>query len=233
MRCCVRWPATLGQLVAARALQGIGGARTGYGDGAGGDRRRGEPAGAWALSGLYGVDLGPLASVAGPIIGGWVTDALSWRWILWINLPAGAGGDAVVRSNWRLRSAIRARASGRGSSWVGKAGLLTASVSAWLLVLSNRVAWKCRLALSRPSLALSAGGLVLLVLLARQERRFPDPTAAAAPVQQSGVHAWGDGGVLRVLWRCSAAASCCRCSFSWCAEPRGVSGALVVYHSWP
>ena len=56
--------------------------------------------------------------------------------------------------------------------WIG-AALLTAAVSAWLLVLSwggVEMPW------TSPSiLTLSAAGLVLIVLLALQERRFSDP----------------------------------------------------------
>ena len=79
---------SVGVLVAARVLQGVGGAlltpgslaiiqSTFHPD----DRAR--AIGAW--SGLGGV-----ATALGPLVGGWLVDAASWRWIFLINLPVGA-----------------------------------------------------------------------------------------------------------------------------------------------
>ncbi|MHA7143640.1 MFS transporter [Arthrobacter sp. TmT3-37] len=74
-----------GLLVAARALQGIGGALLTPGSLAilqatfsGEDRAR--AIGAW--SGLGGV-----ATAIGPFLGGWLVEAVSWRWVFLINVP--------------------------------------------------------------------------------------------------------------------------------------------------
>ena len=79
---------TIGVLVAARVLQGVGGAllvpgslaiiQTSF---APGDR----PAaiGAWA-------SLGNLATAAGPLLGGWLVAAAGWRWVFLVNLPVAA-----------------------------------------------------------------------------------------------------------------------------------------------
>ena len=31
-----------------------------------------------------------LSAMLGPVLGGWLTDGLGWRWAFWINLPLGA-----------------------------------------------------------------------------------------------------------------------------------------------
>ena len=75
-------------LIAARVLQGVGGALLTPGSlaliAASFDPRdRGRAIGAW--SGLGGV-----AGAIGPFLGGWLIEELSWRWIFLINLPLAA-----------------------------------------------------------------------------------------------------------------------------------------------
>jgi DHA2 family multidrug resistance protein len=40
-----------------------------------------------------------VAPIAGPILGGWITDNYSWEWIFFINVPIG-----IFASTWSARS---------------------------------------------------------------------------------------------------------------------------------
>jgi len=44
-----------------------------------------------------------VAPVAGPLLGGWITDNISWPWIFYINIPVGLAAAAVTWSIYRTR----------------------------------------------------------------------------------------------------------------------------------
>ncbi len=155
------------QLILARALQGIGGAGLmAMAQAAIADvvspRERGRYQG--YMASMWGI-----ASIAGPILGGWMTDHLSWRWIFWINLPLGLA--AMVLSNRALKLLVVKPQPAR-IDYLG-AALLTGAVTSWLLAMSwggDSYAW-----LSAPVLlAIGAGALAIAVLI-WHERRIAEP----------------------------------------------------------
>src|SRR5262244_3352651 len=83
---------SMDQLIAFRALQGLGagglmvGAIATIGDLVS-PRERGQYMG-------YMMAAMMLAMIAGPLVGGYITDSLSWRWIFYINMPI--GGAALI-----------------------------------------------------------------------------------------------------------------------------------------
>jgi EmrB/QacA subfamily drug resistance transporter len=107
---------TAAVLVGLRAVQGVGAALLVPGslaliDALVEPRDRGRAIGVWA--GLSGV-----ATAVGPPLGGWLTQAVSWRWIFLINLPIAA---AAAYATGRHVPESRENADGAGVDWQGGA----------------------------------------------------------------------------------------------------------------
>jgi EmrB/QacA subfamily drug resistance transporter len=110
------------------------------------------------FSGVWGV-----SSIVGPLLGGFLVDQLSWRWIFYINVVPGLLAGALVAFAWRDH-----HAHGQERSAIDYAGaaLLTVSVVMLLLGLmgSGTSSW----------LLISSAVLLFIVLL-WVERRAADP----------------------------------------------------------
>jgi MFS family permease len=82
------------------------------------------------FSGVWGV-----ASIAGPLLGGFLVDQFSWRWVFYVNIIPGLLAIALV--GIALRDPIRAPGAAKPSVDYGGAILLTAGVVALLLDCSS------------------------------------------------------------------------------------------------
>src|SRR6266516_1584207 len=91
---------SMDQLIAFRALQGLGagglmvGAIATIGDLVS-PRERGQYMG-------YMMAAMMIAMIAGPLVGGYITDSLSWRWIFYINMPIGGAALAYLMATLHL-----------------------------------------------------------------------------------------------------------------------------------
>jgi EmrB/QacA subfamily drug resistance transporter len=154
------------ELIAFRALQGLGGGGlmvttiAVVGDIIA-PRDRGRYQG--FFGGVFGV-----ATVIGPLLGGFFVDNLSWRWIFYINLPLGLVALAVIGAVFR--------ASGdhvhHRIDYLG-AATLTAGLSAIVLATSlggTTYAWT-----STPIVVMIVIGVGMLALFPLVELRSPEP----------------------------------------------------------
>ncbi|MDF0731092.1 MDR family MFS transporter [Pseudomonas entomophila] len=155
------------QLVLARVLQGIGaGGMVSVSQAIIGDfippRERGRYQG--YFSSMYA-----LASVAGPVLGGWLTEYLSWRWVFWINLPLG------ILAWWVIRRALIGMPVTRREARVDYLGALLLILGLGSLLLGVTLVGQGHAWLAPPVLALFACALLGLALFVAHERRCEEP----------------------------------------------------------
>ncbi len=154
------------ELIAFRALQGLG---------AGGlmvttiavvgdiipPRERGR------YQGIFGAVFG-VATVIGPLLGGFFVDDLSWRWIFYVNLPTGAAALLVIGTVFHTRTTRIEHAIDYSGAL-----LLAGGLSSVVLFTSlGGVTWAWD---SGASLVLMVLSVVLLVGFVLAERRAEEP----------------------------------------------------------
>ncbi len=159
-------------LVTARAIQGIGAAII-------------FPA-SWAMMarvfpleqrGLaFGVQttVGGVFMSLGPLVGGFFAEAISWRWIFWINLPVVVGIALVMLAAWSpsFEEERSSTSKGRGSFDFFGLATLVVGLSALVIALMHGTEWGWA---APVTLAFLGAGIVLLGVFAVTEIRRPEP----------------------------------------------------------
>jgi EmrB/QacA subfamily drug resistance transporter len=163
---------TMTQLIAYRAVQGLGAgalvplAMTIIGDVYTVEERARMQA---FFSGVWGI-----SSVVGPIVGGFITDQLSWRWVFYINVPFGILAAVIMQLSLK-----EPKRHGRPSIDYAGATLLMASITLLMLALVEGGATLREFASAR-NLGLMAVAGLLGALFIYVERRARDPIVPLA-----------------------------------------------------
>src|SRR5581483_10572609 len=162
---------TMDQLIIFRAFQGIGaGALMPIAIAIVGDLFTPRERGKW--QGITGAVWG-LSSIVGPLVGGWITDNTTWRWVFYVNLPIGIAAMLVLIF---LMPGLRSKNVRISIDYIGSALLIIGSVPLLLgfTWAGSQYAW-----LSPQILGLFAVAVVALVAFvfyeAMLERRGGQP----------------------------------------------------------
>ena len=158
---------SMGMLIGGRAIQGLGGG------------------GLLSLSQTIMADMVPprergryqayfstvwtVSTLGGPMLGGFLVDALSWRWVFWINLPIAIAGLLICNAQLKR---LPIRGGPKKIDYLGAAILVPAIVALLLITTwgGNEFAWT-----SPVIIGLAVAAIVLAALLVVQELRVDDP----------------------------------------------------------
>jgi len=146
------------QLIAARAIQGIGAAFLVPGSlalisASFGESERGRAIGTWSGSTA-------ITTAIGPVLGGWLIEHLSWRWAFLINVPLAIAVIAV--SLWRVPES-RSRRNGR-IDWLGAmAAIFSLAGLVFGFIESSSLGWRHPLVLTSLVAGIIGSGAFLLI----------------------------------------------------------------------
>jgi MFS family permease len=136
-----------------------------------------------------------IANVVGPVIGGFLVEHVSWRWVFLVNVPVGAAAVALLVPSYRDPPGRDRSVAGIGASTV--AGVLCATALVSLAPGGLPAGWRA------PLLVLTAGGAALFHL---QQRRTASPLIPPSIVRRPIVRAGLVAGLFTgaLLYVCAA-----------------------------